>query len=294
MQNLKERLFLCKNIVMKAFLGMGLLGSNFVRALIKRGEPVQVWNRTTSKAQELEKEGAKAFVQAQDAVRGATEIHCTLKDDAAVDEVLKAAEAGLTPGAIIIDHTTTSQEGAVRRTQTWKEKGFTYQHAPVFMGPTNALDGTGFMLLSGDEAIINRLSPSLSKMTGKLLYFGTEPGKAAAMKLAGNAFLVCLTAGLKDTLTLSKALGVSIEDLLTLFNSWNPGAHVQARLQRMTGADHTQPSWELNMARKDTQLFLDAAQQTNNQLVLMPAIAALMDEFINKGFGNHDWTVIGK
>ncbi len=40
------------------------------------------------------------------------------------------------------------------------------------------------------------------------------------------------------------------------------------------------------MARKDTQLFIDAAQQAGNQLLLMPAIAALMDEFINKGFGN--------
>jgi 3-hydroxyisobutyrate dehydrogenase len=279
---------------MKAFLGMGLLGSNFVRAMLKRSETVQVWNRTTSKAQELEKEGAKAFVQVQDAVKNATEIYLTLKDDAAVDEVLKAAEPGLTPGATIIDHTTTSKEGAIRRTQAWKEKGFTYQHAPVFMGPANALDGTGFILLSGEEAIIGSLTPTLSKMTGKLLFFGTDVGKAAAMKLAGNAFLVCLTAGLKDTLTLSKSLGTSVEDLLTLFNSWNPGAHVQARLQRMTGADHTQPSWELNMARKDTQLFIDAAQQAGHQLVLMPAIAALMDEFINKGFGNHDWTVIGK
>jgi len=279
---------------MKAFLGMGLLGSNFVRAMRKREEAVQVWNRTTTKAQELEKEGARAFVNVADAVRGATAIHLTLKDDAAVDEVLKAAEPGLTPGAIIIDHTTTSKEGAIKRTQTWKEKGFTYQHAPVFMGPTNALDGTGFMLLSGDEDIINKLTPSLSKMTGKLLHFGTEVGKAAAMKLAGNAFLVCITAGLKDTLTLSKALGVSIEDLLTLFNSWNPGMHVPARIQRMTGADHSQPSWELNMARKDTQLFLDAAQQSGNQLVLIPAIAALMDEWIGKGFGSHDWTVIGK
>lgn len=279
---------------MKAFLGMGLLGSNFVRAMIKRGETVQVWNRTASKAQELEKVGAKVFVQVQDAVSDATEIHLTLKDDLAVDEVLAAAEPGLTPGVIIIDHTTTSKEGAVKRTQVWKQKGFTYQHAPVFMGPANALDGTGFMLLSGDEAVINSLTPSLSKMTGKLLYFGSETGKAAAMKLAGNAFLVCLTAGLKDTLTLSRSLGVSVADLLTLFNSWNPGAHVPARLQRMTGADHTQPSWELNMARKDTQLFLDSVQQTGDQLVLMPVIASLMDEYINKGFGNHDWTVIGK
>jgi len=279
---------------MKAFLGMGLLGSNFVRAMLKRGESVQVWNRTASKAQDLEKDGARAFLQASDAVKGATEIHLTLKDDVAVDEVLKAAEPGLIRGAIIIDHTTTSKEGAIKRTQQWKEKGFTYQHAPVFMGPANALDGTGFMLLSGDESIINALSPDLSKMTGKLLYFGSEVGKAAAMKLAGNAFLVCLTVGLKDTLTLSNSLAISVTDLLTLFNEWNPGAHVAARLKRMTGADHTQPSWELNMARKDTQLFLDAAQQTGNQLVLMPAIAALMDEFISKGLGNYDWTVIGK
>jgi 3-hydroxyisobutyrate dehydrogenase len=279
---------------MKAFLGMGLLGSNFVRAMIRRGETVQVWNRTTAKAQDLEKDGARAFVNVADAVRGATEIYLTLKDDAAVDEVLKAAEPGLTPGAIIIDHTTTSKEGAIKRTSAWKEKGFTYQHAPVFMGPANALDGTGFMLLSGDEDTITKLTPTLSKMTGKLLHFGTEAGKAAAMKLAGNAFLVCLTASLKDTLTLSKALGVSVEDLLTLFNSWNPGAHVPARIQRMSGTDHSQPSWELNMARKDTQLFLNAAQQTGDHLVLMPAIAALMDEWINKGFGAYDWTVIGK
>ncbi|MBO9199557.1 MULTISPECIES: NAD(P)-dependent oxidoreductase [Niastella] len=279
---------------MKAFLGMGLLGSNFVRAMIKQGEKVQVWNRTVSKAQELEKEGAKAFVHAADAVKGATEIHLALKDDAAVDEVLKAAEPGLTPGAMIIDHTTTSKEGAINRTRAWKEKGFTYQHAPVFMGPVNALESTGYMLISGDEAVIATLTPSLSKITGKLINFGPEVGKAAAMKLVGNAFLVCLTASLKDTLTLSNSLDVSLDELLTLFSMWNPGTLISGRLQRMTGADHSKPSWELNMARKDTQLFLDATQQAGNQLVLMPAIAALMDEFIKKGFGNHDWTVIGK
>lgn len=273
---------------------MGLLGSNFVRAMIKRGDTVQVWNRTAAKASALEEVGAKAFALAKDAVRGAGVIHLTLKDDAAVEEVLQAAEAGLTPGAIIIDHTTTSKEGAVKRTKEWEEKGFVYQHAPVFMGPANALDGTGFMLVSGNEGIINELSPDLNKMTGKLLYLGSEVGKAAAMKLAGNAFLVCLTAGLKDTLTVSASMGVTVKDLLALFNEWNPGVHVPARIQRMTSADHTQPSWELNMARKDTQLFLDAAQNAGKELVLLPAIAALMDQFIGQGYGNYDWTVIGK
>jgi 3-hydroxyisobutyrate dehydrogenase len=279
---------------MKAFLGMGLLGSNFVRALIKQGETVQVWNRTASKAQELEKEGAKAFINVADAVKAATEIHLTLKDDAAVDEVLKAAEPGLAPGAIIIDHTTTSQEGAITRTRVWKEKGFTYQHVPVFMGPQNALESTGFMLISGDEKVITALTPSLKKMTGELIHFGAEVGKAAAMKLAGNAFLVCFTVSLKDTLTLSKSMDVSLDELLKLFSMWNPVSLIAGRLKRIAAPDQSKASWELNMARKDTQLFLDATQQAGNELVLMPVIAALMDKFISKGFGNYDWTVIGQ
>jgi 3-hydroxyisobutyrate dehydrogenase len=279
---------------MKAFLGMGLLGSNFVRAMINKGEEVQVWNRTASKALELEKYGAKAFSSVQDAVKGASLVHLTLKDDASVDEVLEAAHEGFTPGATIIDHTTTSKEGAIRRTKEWRGRGFIYQHAPVFMGPVNALEGTGFILLSGDQDIISKLEPELSKMTGKLLHFGPEVGKAAAMKLVGNAFLVCLTIGLRDTLALAKALGISVDDLITLVNSWNPGTQVQARLKRMTTGDDTKPSWELAMARKDTQLFLDAAQEGGIDLAIMPAIAALMDQWIAKGYGNHDWTVVGK
>ncbi len=101
---------------MKAFLGMGLLGSHFVRAMIKRGDKMQVWNRTTSRATELEKYGAKVFSHVADAVKGAGVIHVTLKDDASVNEVLEAASSGFNKGAIIVDHTTTTKEGAIQRT----------------------------------------------------------------------------------------------------------------------------------------------------------------------------------
>ncbi len=79
---------------MKAFLGMGLLGSNFVKAMLQKGDVVQVWNRTTSKAKALEQHGAKVFDNVEDAVQGADIIHVTLKDDATVDEVLEAAAKG--------------------------------------------------------------------------------------------------------------------------------------------------------------------------------------------------------
>ncbi|GAA4729493.1 NAD(P)-dependent oxidoreductase [Flavisolibacter ginsenosidimutans] len=279
---------------MKAFLGTGLLGSNFVKAMRKRGEEVQVWNRTAAKAKALEEVGAKAFDNPADAVKGAFLVHLTLKDDASVNEVLEAARDGLAPGAVIIDHTTTSKDGAIQRTKEWKEKGFFYQHAPVFMGPVNALESSGFMLLSGDEALIGRIEPELQKMTGKILRFGSEVGKAAAMKLVGNAFLVCFTAGIRETLCLSKALGLSVTDLSSLFDAWNPGTLLQPRLKRMTAGDYTNPSWELAMARKDTGLFIDAAQKVETELTLLPVIASLMDSWIEKGYGNNDWTVIAK
>lgn len=277
---------------MKAFLGMGLLGSNFVRAMLQKGEPVHVWNRTRAKAMALEAYGAKAFDDVAEAVKGADTIHITLKDDDSVNEVLQMASSGLQPGAIIVDHTTTSAKGAAERTAFWKSRGYAYLHAPVFMGPQNALEGTGNMLVSGDQDMIGKMLPELSKMTGRVINFGTEEGKAAGMKLIGNLFLITLTAGISDTLSLAKGLGISTSDVSTLFDSWNPGAMMPARLKRITEGNFKQPSWELSMARKDAGLMLDAAKQGNAKLSVIPVVANEMDRWIEKGHGSDDWTVI--
>ncbi|MBS1563377.1 MAG: NAD(P)-dependent oxidoreductase, partial [Bacteroidetes bacterium] len=241
----------------------------------------------------LESFGAKAFADVAEAVKGAERVHLTLKDDVSVDEVLSAAKKGLKPGAVIVDHTTTSVAGAVKRTQAWADEGVTYIHAPVFMGPPNALESTGFMLVSGDQALVNRMDPVLSSMTGKLLNFGPETGKAAGMKLLGNSFLVGFTASIADTLMLAKSLQIPVSDLATLFDVWNPGAMLPARLKRMTSGNYQQPSWELSMARKDTGLFLQAAMEAGIPLTVLPAVAKLMDKWIEKGQGGSDWTVIG-
>jgi 3-hydroxyisobutyrate dehydrogenase len=279
---------------MKAFLGIGLLGNGFVRAMLKKGDQVQVWNRTASKAKELEQAGAKAFDNIEDAVRNADVIHVALKDDATVDDALAEAEAGLKPGAIIVDHTTTLIEGGKKRTEEWKSKGFLYQHAPVFMGPQNALDSTGYMLVSGNQNLIKELESQLASMTGKLVNFGEEVGKAAAMKLTGNLFLVAFNGAIADTISFSRGMGISANELAQLFSEWNPGASLPSRLKRMTGDDFSDPSWRLEMARKDTGLFLSEAAREGIRLNVIPGVAKLMDEWIEKGHGKEDWTIIGK
>ena len=183
---------------MIAFFGTGLLGANFVRAFLRRGEDVHVWNRTPERASALVPEGAVAFTDPAEAARGATRIHLSLSDDAAVDGVLERARPGIATGAgvAIVDHTTTSPTETAARAARWQARGVVFQHAPVFMGPPNALEGTGTMLASGDRAQFDALSPELAKMTGKIVHVGPEPDRAAGMKLLGNLFLMALTSGL--------------------------------------------------------------------------------------------------
>lgn len=278
---------------MIAFLGTGLLGSNFARAALRRGEQVSVWNRTPERARPLAADGARVCTEAADAVRGASRVHIALSDDAAVDAVLAQAAPGLERGAIIVDHTTTSPGGARARYERFRGTPNAFQHAPVFMGPQNALEATGTMLISGDSAQLQRLRPELEKMTGKLVDLGPEPDRAAKLKLLGNLFLMFMTAGVGEVLSLGKALGIDAADAVKLFDVFNPGVTLPARAARVI-APHAAPSWELQMARKDARLMLEAADGAGEPLALLPGIAALMDAAIARGHAHDDWTVFAR
>lgn len=279
---------------MIAFFGMGMLGSGFVRAMRRRGEQVHVWNRTHAKAQALEVEGAKAFADPAEAARGAARLHLTLSDDAAVDDVLERARPGFAKGVVIVDHTTTSASGTIARAAKWQERGVPFVHAPVFMGPQNALESTGLMLVSGDAARVEAVTPALAAMTGKVEYLGPRPEQAAAFKLLGNLFLMFLTTGLADMLALAKAMGVSPTEASKLFTMFNPGTTLGARMKRMTDAKFAEASWELSMARKDARIMTEEAARSGVPLAVLPAIAARMDAVIAEGHGGDDWTVLAK
>ncbi len=279
---------------MIAILGTGLLGSGFTRAARRRGEEVRVWNRTLARAQPLAEVGAVVCADAADAVRDVERVHVVVSDDDAVEGVLAAAAPGLRPGCLILDHTTTSTTGARARTAAWAAAGHVYVHAPVFMGPQNAHDATGLMLVSGDRATALRVRPLLAPMTGKLLDLGPRVDAAAAFKLCGNLFLMAMTAGLAEMLALAGAMDVAAPDVAALFEHFKPGTTVNPRLARMTDAAFTPPSWELAMARKDVRLIAAEAEAGGVALALAPAIAAWMDVALAAGDGHLDWTVIAR
>lgn len=278
---------------MITFLGTGLLGSGFVRAALGRGEKVAVWNRTLEKAAALGPRGARVYPVAGNAVAAADRVHLVLSDDDAVESVLKEILPALQPGTPVFDHTTTSIDGARRRTADLAGIGVTYQHAPVFMSPQNALDSAGVMLFSGSAERHEKMKSALAPMTGRLAYLGTDTGRAAAMKLGGNLMLMAITAGLTDMARFLKGADQPREAINELFEHFNPGLSVQPRAKRMFSGEYENPSWELKMARKDARLMLAEAEKNALPLKFLPQIAAEMDRFIAAGKAEHDWTVLG-
>ena len=274
---------------MITILGTGLLGSGFARALKQKGNDVRVWNRTPAKAAALAEHGIAVVADAAAAVRGAERVHVVVSDDAAVDGVLAAAQAGFAHGALVIDHSTTSPGGALARTA---RTDLTYVHAPVFMGPQQALESTGLMLVSGDRERVARVTPLLAPLTGKLIDLGPRVDQAAAFKLLGNLILMAFTAGFTDFLALAKAMNVAPHEAGTLFEHFNPGVSLPGRYKRMTDRAYEQPSWELAMARKDARLMQEEADRAGLALIMVPALAKLMDTRIAEGHAHADWTVV--
>lgn len=267
-----------------AVLGMGLLGAGFASNLLEKGHTVRVWNRTASKCDPLVALGATAAPTAADAVRGADRVHLILAADAAVDAVIEAMGDAI--DAPILDHSTNLPEKVAERSERLWARDVRYFHAPVFMGPSSSREATGLMLISGPEADVAQLRPALESMTGKLMYFGTQPAKAAGVKLIGNAMLFMLTSGMGDLFRIGEKTGVEANEIVSLFESFAVGPAGMG--QRILNSGTAPVGFELTMARKDVGLMLD----TGAELTLLPAIAIAMEQAIEAGRGAEDFTAM--
>ncbi len=272
-----------------AFLGTGLLGGAFAEAAAKRGDTVTAWNRSPDKALALAQFGVIAATTPAEAVRNALRIHIVLKDDDVVDDVLAAARTGLSPDAVIIDHTTTLPTRTAARAERLNAEGVKYLHCPVFMGPPAARNAQGTMMAAGPKVLFESVKADLAKMTGRLEYFGERADLAAVNKLFGNAMIIGVAAVMADVLTMAQVSNVSAEDAIKLFGLFDLNSIVAGRGANMAKGNFT-PSFELAMARKDVRLMLETAG--DRPMAALPSVAARMDQLIAAGHGAEDSSVL--
>lgn len=271
-----------------AFLGTGLMGTGFVRRMLANGHQVRVWNRSHDKARALQAHGAKAFAQPADAVRGADRIHLSLSDDASVDAVLDPLADAIPAATWIVDHTTTAVTPTAERCARWAARGRVFLHAPVFMAPVHAHEGSGLMLLSGNKERCDAIAPALEQMSGKVWWLGEAPERASAFKLFGNLVLVGMNGVLGDMMRLAHAVGIPPAEAIGLFEGFNPGTMLKARAAKVASGPWTPASFEVSMSRKDVRLMIEEAAAHGVDLAVMPAVAALLDAAIARGAGAMD------
>ena len=166
---------------MIAILGMGLLDSNFARALMKKGETVHVWNRTFDRARTTRGRRRDA-VRACRRGRARRGSRCTRRLGRRRGRRRARRGESCTRHPRHRPHHDLDGRARARSART----DITYVHAPVFMGPQNALESTGIMLLSGGGPHRAGQAACSTQMTGKVLDFGERVDAAAAFKLHGQ------------------------------------------------------------------------------------------------------------
>lgn len=272
-----------------AFYGAGMLGSGFVKSLCRQGYEVNVWNRSFDKAEALEVVGAHAFQDAAQAAHGADIVHLCVRDEAAVDAIFAAALPGIAARAPIVDHTTVAVESVAPRAQRLKEAGFSFLHAPVFMGPPQAESAQGVMLASGPQSIFDAVREHLATMTGKVQYLGERVDLAAIYKLMGNAMILAVVGGLADIYTIAQAQGLTPAQAYELFSFYSVEGQITGRGKRMAEGEYT-PLWTLDMAEKDARLMQAAAKGT--PIPVIDAVDGAMRERMARNLGDRDLSAL--
>lgn len=273
-----------------AVLGMGRLGTGFAQGLRRQGHTVRVWNRTPSRCADAIAAGAQRFDTPAEAVRGAERVHLVLHADAAVDAVVLQLREGLGADVPVLDHTTCLPASVAIRAPLLRSQGVRYLHAPVFMGPDAAREAQGVMLLAGPADDHAALREALEPMTGRLLYVGAAPDKAAKLKLIGNGGLISLLGVMGDLFHLGRQTGLDDRDVLGLFEAFTPTPHRMGA--RALGSTDGRVTFAMTTAHKDLTLML---QSVDDPAVLrvLPALAQAMEAHIGAGGGDDDYTRIG-
>jgi 3-hydroxyisobutyrate dehydrogenase len=148
------------------------------------------------------------------------------------------------------------------------------------------------MLLSGDAAECAEHQSVLSEMTGKVLYVGARDDLAAFHKISGNGLLIGLMGLVGDLVSMGRAQGLDPSEVLALYEQWNPATSIAYFGRTVVNAGSKPATFELQMARKDVGLMLQAA--SGQRLCALPAVAAAMDAAIEEGRARQDYAVFAR
>ena len=275
-----------------AVLGTGVMGTGMAGSLLRAGFGVRVWNRTREKAEPLAARGASVFGAAAEAVRGADVVLVMVFDADAVVEVMSGAAEASGPRTVWLQASTVGVEGTARVAALAAERGLTVLDTPVLGTREPAEQGRLVVLLSGEAAAAERVTPVLEAVGSRTVPVGERLGQASALKLACNAWVATLTAALGQSMTLAGALGLDPALFLEAISGGPvdaPYAHAKAR---MIQAGEFPVSFAVDGVVKDVGLMVAAADHSGIDATLLRAVLAVFERTSQAGRGGQDMAAV--
>lgn len=260
------------------FIGLGIMGTPMALILVKAGFNVTVYNRTRSKADVLERAGARVAATPAEAAHDAEIIVTIVSDTAAMEDVVGGKSGVLEsvcPGAILIDSSTISPTVSRKLACQLAGKGASMLDAPVTGSKHGAEKGELTFMIGGERETLERAMPVLKVLGKKHIYCGQQ-GLGLAAKLAMNAILATMVEIFSEGFVMAAKAGVPPQTLLEIMqSSLARSGIVDFKAPFVFKGDFT-PYFPLKLMHKDLELAMEAAYTLN---LAMPATAAVKEVY---------------
>jgi 3-hydroxyisobutyrate dehydrogenase len=264
-----------------SFLGLGVMGFPMAGHLASKGHEVCVYNRNPAKAQAwLAKHKGRSAATPAAAAEGAEIVFaCVGNDDdlRAVTTGANGAFAGMTSGAIFVDHTTASADVARELYAQAKARGVGFIDAPVSGGQAGAENGILTVMCGGEAYVYAKVEPVIAAFARSCRLMGA-PGAGQLTKMVNQICIAGLVQGLSEGLHFAQKAGL---DPLAVVEVISKGAAQSWQMENRTAtmvADKFDFGFAVDWMRKDLSICLAEARRNGANL----PVTALVDQFYSE------------
>jgi 3-hydroxyisobutyrate dehydrogenase len=265
-------------MVKVAFLGLGVMGYPMAGHLQAAGHEVRVYNRTVSKAEAWAAEhGGNFAATPREAAQGAELVMTCVGNDDDLRSVCigeNGAFAGMTAGAVLVDHTTVSATITLELSDLAAKKGLSFVDAPISGGQAGAENGVLSIMCGGEEAAYAKAEPVIRTYAAICRRIG-ESGAGQKAKMCNQIAIAGVVQGLSEALHFAEKAGLDGRAVVEVISKGAAGSWQMVNRHETMLDDHFDHGFAVDWMRKDLGICLDYADETGASLPL----TALVDQF---------------
>jgi 3-hydroxyisobutyrate dehydrogenase-like beta-hydroxyacid dehydrogenase len=280
------------------FIGLGNMGLPIAGNLLKAGHELTVFNRTRSRAEDLQARGVWVASSPAEASREAEVVMTMLADDRAVEQVVFAEDgvlSALPVRGVHVSLSTISPALSRRLAAAHHEKSQGYIAAPVFGRPDSAEGAKLVVVAAGARSEIERCRTLFECIGRKLFVLETEPFTANVVKLAGNLMIASMLETLGEAVALVRKAGVDPKQFLEITGGSLFQSPVYENYGKILAERRFEPAgFKMTLGLKDVRLALAASEELAVPLPLASMIRDHMLSAIARGRGETDWSALAE